>query len=117
MKNLNEPRKEREADVVSFQRPANTPSSSSEPLISKRQVDELRTRWTAVQASFVDEPRQAVAEADKLVSSAIRQIGEVFREQHTNLEKQWSSGEEVSTEDLRTAMRNYRAFFDRLLSL
>ncbi len=117
MKNLNEPLKEPEGEVVAFQLPGNRTGANQEPLISKRQVEELRSRWTSIQASFVDEPRTAVSDADKLVSSTVKQLAEVFREQHAHLETQWSKGGDVSTEDLRKAMQNYRAFFDRLLSM
>jgi hypothetical protein len=70
-----------------------------------------------IQSSFVDEPHRAIEEADKLVISAIEQIGETFRSQRTELEKQWKHGEEVSTEDLRVALQRYRDFFGRLLSM
>jgi hypothetical protein len=33
------------------------------------------------------------------------------------MEKQWSRGDENSTEDLRLALQQYRAFFSRLLSI
>jgi hypothetical protein len=32
------------------------------------------------------------------------------------MEQRWSSGESVSTEDLRTCLQTYRDFFGRLLS-
>jgi hypothetical protein len=40
----------------------------------------------------------------------------VFAAERANLEKQWSRGEEVSTEDLRVCLQRYREFFDRLVS-
>jgi hypothetical protein len=33
------------------------------------------------------------------------------------LERQWDRGDNVTTEDLRLALRRYHAFFDRLLSV
>jgi len=36
--------------------------------------------------------------------------------ERTNLEKQWSRGDKVSTEDLRVCLQHYRDFFDRLLT-
>ena len=35
----------------------------------------------------------------------------------SSLEKQWNSGENISTEDMRLALKRYRSFFDRLLTL
>jgi hypothetical protein len=65
----------------------------------------------------VDEPRKAVADADRLVTDAIKQLEGTFTAQRSNLEKQWTQGQEVSTEDLRITLQHYREFFDRLLSL
>ncbi|MFD3562923.1 hypothetical protein ACFWVU_25090 [Streptomyces sp. NPDC058686] len=39
-----------------------------------------------------------------------------FADRKQGLEGQWHRGEEVATEDLRPALRQYRSFFDRLLS-
>jgi hypothetical protein len=65
-----------------------------------------------VQTSYVDEPRHAVEQADSLV----KRIAEQFSAEREQLEKQWYSGDNVSTEDLRQALRRYRSFFDRLLT-
>jgi uncharacterized protein YktB (UPF0637 family) len=70
-----------------------------------------------VQTSFVDEPRQAVEQADSLVANVVKRIAEQFSAEREKLEKQWDSGSEVSTEDLRQALKRYRSFFDRLLTL
>jgi len=77
---------------------------------------QLNERWTAVQVHFVDEPRDAVREADGLVAEIIQKLTERFAEERDNLEKQWQGGSEVSTEDLRLALRHYRSFFQRLLA-
>ncbi len=87
------------------------------PLFAKSEIDQLHSRWTDIQASFVDEPRQAVQEADALVAQVIKQLADHFASTRSNLEGQWSRGDNVSTEDLRQALRSYRSFFDRLLSL
>jgi hypothetical protein len=116
MKNLNEPRK-REPEVVSFERHGATRQETTGSLLPARQGQELRDRWTAIQSRFVDEPRKSVEEADSLVAQAMKQLEEVFAAQRNNLEKQWKRGEEVSTEDLRVSLQQYRSFFDRLLSI
>ena len=90
---------------------------TQQSLIGKREMDDLRARWMTVQTSFVDEPRKAVKDADELVSSAIKQLSDNFRNQRAQLEKQWSSGSQVSTEDLRVCLQQYRTFFDRLLAI
>jgi hypothetical protein len=116
MRNLDESRK-REQDVIPFERrSAEEEQEGRRSLLPPRQVEELRERWTSIQSRFVDEPRKSVEDADKLVLSAIQQIEEVFSAERANLEKQWTRGEEVGTEDLRVCLQHYRSFFDRLLT-
>lgn len=90
---------------------------ASEPLFPQQETQELRDRWHAIQAGFVDEPRRAVEDADKLVASAMKRLAEIFAGEREHLEGQWDRGGDVSTEDLRVALRRYRSFFDRLLSM
>jgi hypothetical protein len=78
---------------------------------------EMRTHWESIQTAFVDDPREAVHRADELVASAIQKLAGSFADERAKLEKQWSSGNAVDTEDLRQALQRYRAFFHRLLSI
>jgi hypothetical protein len=87
------------------------------PLLPAEFVQELRGRWDHVQTGFVDEPRQAVQQADELVAQAMKKIAESFADERNRLEQQWDRGDDVNTEDLRQALRKYRAFFQRLLSV
>jgi len=79
-------------------------------------ADGFRRRWESIQSGFVDEPRQAIREADALVDDVIRSLSEAFARERQGLEEQWSSGDDVSTEDLRRGLQRYRSFFNRLLS-
>jgi hypothetical protein len=79
--------------------------------------EDFRSRWHDIQSRFVDEPRHAVEEADQLVAAVTSRIAEVFANERETLEREWSRGQDVSTEDLRQALRRYRSFFDRLLSM
>ena len=87
------------------------------PLFSSDEAKDFRARWDAIQASFVDEPRQVVEQADTLVALAMKRLAEMFAAERTKLEGQWDRGDNVSTEDLRLALRRYRSFFGRLLSV
>ena len=78
---------------------------------------QFRTRWTDVQAAFVDSPRSAVERADSLVAETMKRLAEMFSDERTRLEGQWDRGDNVTTEDLRIALQRYRAFFDRLLNV
>ena len=86
-------------------------------LFPPQESDDFRNRWNDIQATFVDEPRHAVEEADHLVASIVKRVAEVFAGERSKLESQWSRGGEVSTEDLRQALQRYRSFFNRLLSV
>ena len=77
---------------------------------------DLRTRWDVIQRSFVDDPRNAVSDADSLVDEVMRRLSDSFTEQLRKLESEWHEGE-PSTEDLRTALKRYRTFFNRLLEV
>jgi hypothetical protein len=87
------------------------------PLFSGNEANELRSRWDTIQVGFVDEPRRAVEQADNLVAGTMKRLAEIFAQERSSLESQWDQGENVSTEDLRLALRRYRSFFSRLLSV
>ncbi len=86
-------------------------------LFDSGEADRFRSQWTDIQATFVDEPRKAVEQADNLVATAITRLAEMFAEERNNLEQQWDRDGDVSTEDLRLALQRYRSFFNRLLSV
>jgi len=92
-------------------------SDDRHPLFAERETEDLRSQWNEIQANFVDEPRKSVEAADGLVASAIQRLAESFASERSNLEDQWARGGDASTEDLRLALRRYRSFFDRLLSV
>ena len=88
-----------------------------EPLFAAADSEGYRTRWSAIQTGFVDEPRKAVEEADALVAEVVRRLAEGFAQERQRLEAEWERNDQVSTEDLRQSMRRYRSFFDRLLNI
>jgi len=96
--------------------------------------DRYTETWRTTQAQFVDDPRGAVAAADSLIQSVMAERGypvedfeqraadvsvdhprvvENYREGHRLA--QASAGGDDSTENLRRAMRHYRALFDELV--
>ena len=77
---------------------------------------DLRDRWEAVQASFVDDPRDAVAQADEMVSAAVAALQARVEQQREDLAETWRSGEQPSTDDLLVAFQRYRDLFDGVLS-
>ena len=85
-------------------------------LVTRERADSYSARWDSVKGEFVDEPRRAVADADALVGELLDELQELFKQQRTQIE-QGLDADETSTEDLRLALRRYRSFFDRLLSI
>jgi len=96
---------------------ATSSTTSAEPLFPSGEAEGFRTRWTEVQTGFVDEPRSAVEQADSIVAEMMKRLAQVFADERGKLEEQWSRGDDISTEDLRQALRRYRSFMDRLLSV
>ena len=97
--------------------PADAAPVEQTALFERRELDGFNGRWSEIQASFVDEPRRAVEQADTLVAEVIQQLAKGFADERSKLEQQWSRGDNISTEDLRLALRRYRSFFDRLLTM
>jgi hypothetical protein len=91
--------------------------SSAKSLFADDDLSSLRSRWDDVQAAFVDDPKQCVQKADALVAKVVEQLTAGFSDARTRLEAQWARGEDASTEDLRLALKRYREFFQRLLSV
>jgi molecular chaperone GrpE (heat shock protein) len=89
-------------------------TQTAEPLLGQ-DVEQLRERWQAIQAAFVDEPQDAVQQADALVTDVIKRLTKTFQETKDSLESQLGEAEDVSTEDLRVGLQRYRTFFERLL--
>jgi len=95
---------------------ATSAEAKHQPLLAAEDGASLRQRWDAIQASFVDEPRASVEQADGLVADVMQRLAAMFNQERTLLESQWERGEDVSTEELRVALQRYRSFFDRLLA-
>lgn len=93
-------------------------------------------QWQAVQSRFVDSPKGAVAEADDLVSSAMKARGYPVSDfdqraadisvDHPRVVENYRSAHEIAlrvgkdtatTEDLRTAMIHYRSLFEELVQV
>ena len=85
------------------------------PLVGQ-DVDDLRERWQSIKTAFVDEPLEAVQQADALVSDVIERLTQTFRQTKDSLETQLAEPADVSTEDLRIGLQRYRSFFERLLA-
>ncbi|GLZ34151.1 hypothetical protein Lesp02_63380 [Lentzea sp. NBRC 105346] len=94
-----------------------TDSEQRTPLFDREDTDRFRENWRSLQTDFVDDPQQAVRQADELVAEVMQTLASTFAEHKRSLEEQWSRGGEPQTEDLRLALQQYRVFFQQLLSV
>lgn len=97
--------------------PVETINDELEPLFEEEAAKKFRSRWLAIQSKFVDDPRASVKQADELVADIIKDVTMNFADRRIGLEKQWNSGENISTEEMRVTLKRYRSFFERLLTL
>ncbi|QLY28236.1 hypothetical protein H0264_22905 [Nocardia huaxiensis] len=95
--------------------PGRTDGNGGDRLLAEGDMRHLRDRWHEVQTRFVDDPQQAVQQADQLVDNTIAQLTETCASRRRELENRWSRGENVDTEALRQALRGYRDLFDQLV--
>lgn len=77
----------------------------------------FRQRWSEVQIGFVDDPQRAVQRADELVSQVMNSLSDSFARQRASIDAGVGDADQKSTENLRVALRRYRSFFERLLTL
>jgi hypothetical protein len=80
-------------------------------------ASDFNSRWDAVQIGFVDDPGEAVRKADELVAQVMKSLAESFANERDRIEGQLGQTNSESTENMRVALRRYRSFFQRLLSL
>jgi len=93
------------------------PRASRKDGMTSEDVTEFRSRWADVQASFIDDPHRACEQADNLVDLVLTRLTERFAKERKELVLKWDRGHErTETEELRVAMKGYRALIDRLLT-
>jgi hypothetical protein len=78
-------------------------------------AERFRVEWQQIQTSFVDDPKDAVQGADRLVADVLQSLADTVTQRKHDLEGQWHGESETATEDLRLALHRYRAFFNQLL--
>jgi hypothetical protein len=123
-----------EAERELLKRQSRVEQFSIKPL-SREDAERFTAEWRSVQAKFVDDPRIAVVEADRLIGDVMRSRGYPLDDpnrviddlsvDHAHVINHYRSGREIvarhekgqaSTEDLRQAMVHFRALFDELVA-
>jgi hypothetical protein len=130
------------ADAATGRKAGNGSSADLDgPLLSD--ADELRTSWPRIQAAFVDDPREAVADAAGLVEHAAQALTSALRQRQRQLRAMWdrdgmpdgveyadsggtapraaapggdrqAAADSPDTEQLRRLIQRYRRLFDQL---
>jgi hypothetical protein len=108
---------ERQRGPEAANRPAGVADEPLAALFVPDVAKDFRTRWDEIQIGFVDDPRQAVKKADELVAQVMTSLAQTFAKERSELEGVVKGPDAGSTENLRVALRRYRSFFQRLLSL
>jgi hypothetical protein len=67
-----------------------------------------------VQLQFLDDPHNAAAEAEALITDVIESLAATINTQKSTLDA-WRSSKGSDTEELRVVVRKYRDFLDRVL--
>jgi len=107
-----------EADVIAEATRPGVPREAGMPAMSDLAGDpaQLHEQWSAIQSSFVDDPRASVAAAADLVSEAIEALVASIQEREHGLRSEWER-DGTDTEDLRNTLRGYRGLLDQLAGL
>jgi len=107
-----------EADVIAEASRPGVPRDAEVPAMSGVATDpaQLHEQWSAIQSSFVDDPRASVAAAADLVSEAIEALVASVQERERGLRGEWER-DGADTEDLRNTLRGYRGLLDQLAGL
>ncbi len=85
-------------------------------LVPDEALVHFKSHWQTIQQGFVDDPWNAVKEADSLVGDVREQLAAILEEPRHHLAGQWSDGE-PDTEELRLTLRRYRDVLDHLLTI
>jgi len=76
------------------------------------ELEGYRSRWESIQFGFLDDPKGAAEQADTVVRELLGRLTE--RHQLLSDELNRQSDQDVDTESMRLAVRNYRSLFQRL---
>ncbi|MGV9253989.1 hypothetical protein [Streptomyces sp. NPDC003697] len=97
--------------------------TSSVPLLARDECDAFGGRLRRAVTGFVDAPRGAVEEADRVVDELADRLAEALTRRRRTLREAWQSADSGTsattpdTERLRLALRDYRELADRLLHI
>ena len=77
----------------------------------------LSEQWHDIQAMFVDDPQGSVQRAAQAADAAVSTLVESLRQSQAALVPTGMASEPADTEQLRSALRHYRVFCQRIADL
>jgi hypothetical protein len=98
--------------VAAAAAPATASAAPAETLFDRNDAQAFQERWRDVQLRFVDSPKDAAADAAKLVEEAVERLTAALRSQREGLHHDTDD-----TEQLRVQLRGYRDMLNRILGL
>ena len=101
--------------VVAQPAPQKMNGDGPQPWFRNDEDESIHSRWMEIQTKFVDTPDQAVSQGDELVSETVEQMKEMISSLYSSVCDKWSNHNDLSTEDMRIQMQDYRALLNRLL--
>ncbi len=72
---------------------------------------DVRRRFEELQTEFIEDPRDAVSKAQRLVDEALDRMTGMLRQRASSIQRETGDGD---TERLRQAMREYRNLIDSM---
>jgi hypothetical protein len=125
----------RKAETILHEREKRIAKFQIHPL-SRQQSEKFAAEWRSVQENFVDDPRGAASDADRLIDQVLEERGYPvgdFEQQaddltveHAQVVEHYRIAHDIvsrnrkdatNTEQLRIAMQHYRALFEDLLDM
>jgi hypothetical protein len=99
------------------------PTSPGTPLVPREECDKYGERLHHAVSGFVDDPRGAVEEADRVLEEIAARFTDAVTRRRRTLRGSWQTADAdkkpttADTEQLRLALRDYRELSDRLMHL
>src|SRR5207245_2102953 len=93
-------REQRDSQIAGEGDRAGNGNDQLAPLFTPDVANGFRSRWNAVQSSFVDDPKEAVRHGDELVAQVMQSLAETFSNERSKLESQFENKDQSATENL-----------------
>lgn len=94
-----------------------THDAPQETIFFDQDPSQMQARWRDLQTAFVDDPEEAVQQADALVGEVVDALTSSLSSRTEELRERWKDSGGTDTEQLRLALRDYRVVLERLLTL